>query len=82
MPVPSPKKRIINFRLTEEEYEHLQRALQVQQARSVSDYVRAVLLQTIKPETGSYQLPQVVDRITELESRVSGLAAELQALRS
>lgn len=54
MSVLKTRNRLINFRLTEEEYLSLHHACGEQGARSVSDFARAAVMgQVEKPVTGS-----------------------------
>ena len=62
------KKRIVNFRLTEDEYQTLQKACSNTGARSISDYARSVLLGALPDETGA-QRPDMSRRIDQLGGR-------------
>jgi hypothetical protein len=75
------KKRIVNFRLTEDEYVTLQKACSTSGARSISDYARSVLLGALPDETGT-QRPDMSRRIDQLEMRVSALSAAIRAIET
>ena len=75
------KKRIVNFRLTEDEYQTLQKACSNTGARSISDYARSVLLGALPDETG-VQRPDMSRRIDQLEMRVSALSAAIRAIET
>lgn len=72
MSVLKPRNRLVNFRLTEEEFEQLRQACGDQGARSLSDFARsAVMRQVDLPGHGGSaalgNLGQVVD---QLENRL------------
>ena len=75
------KKRIVNFRLTEDEYQTLQKACTTTGARSISDYARSILLGALPNETRP-QRPDVSHRIDQLELRVRALSAAIRAIES
>ena len=67
MAVNKPRNRIIIFRLTQDEYETLQAASSG--ARSLSEFARAKLLNSIAPSGIDVQLTELkvtVERIAEL----------------
>ena len=55
MPVRDPMRRLISFRLSEGEYQALQRLCDAQEARSLSDFVRVSVRQIA---CSAPQLPQ------------------------
>ncbi|HSM79252.1 MAG TPA: hypothetical protein VLT57_16550 [Bryobacteraceae bacterium] len=67
------KNRIINFRVTEDEYRVIHHLWQENGARSLSDCVRSLVL-----GCASGDLPQMDDRFAALEARIRSL--ELSAL--
>lgn len=67
------KNRIINFRVTEDEYRVIHRLWQENGARSLSDCVRSLVL-----GCASGDLPQMDDRFAAMEARIRSL--ELSAL--
>ncbi|MBV9303118.1 MAG: hypothetical protein JOY62_19335 [Acidobacteriaceae bacterium] len=69
----------MNFRLTDDEYQTLQKACVSTGARSISDYARSVLLAMLPDETGR-QRPDMSRRIDQLETRVSALSAAIRAI--
>ena len=68
MAVNKPRNRTLIFRLTQDEYDHLQAASSG--ARSLSDFARERLLGAIQPQPGIDQqlteLKMTVERIAEL----------------
>ncbi len=72
-----PKTRMLNFRLSEEDYRVLQSACRETGARSVSDYVRDALF-TVLRRSGNGGLEA---RMDELAGQVQSLNRELERLR-
>jgi len=62
------RDRVMVFRLSQDEYEHLRSAAEVNGGRSVSDFIRSTLLAQVSPE---HQATPV--RLRELEQRVRRL---------
>jgi hypothetical protein len=81
MNVLSIKSRILNFRLTEDEYQSLQKASQDNGARSVSDYARSVLLSPLAADEPRSLTDELLHRLNELETRVSALMETTQAVQ-
>ena len=50
MPVTKPRTRLVNFRLSEDEFNGLQAACQQHKARSLSDFTRAAVLDASEPD--------------------------------
>lgn len=69
MAVTKPRNRVLIFRLTEDEYESLQRASLG--ARSLSDYVRTRIL-------GSLGSSKIDEQLTEIKFTVERLAELLE----
>ena len=82
MPVYRPRTRLVNFRLSEDEYQVLRETCFRSGARSVSDYARsAVLTGAPSASAGSLvQLPSCSARWERLEGSVSQLEAKLSQL--
>ena len=88
MSVLKPRNRLVNFRLSEEEFERMKSACQKSGARSVSDFARGAVLRamdeaemgvTISGEVAPLaRLDQVV---TTLEERVEQLLRLLEGVR-
>ena len=81
MTVIKPRKRLVNFRLTEEEYQHLTVACSLRGSRSLSDFARsAVLRSTDSPEQAvGYRLATLDQKVLELESCIMRLINLLNA---
>ncbi|WP_155121587.1 plasmid mobilization protein [Bryobacter aggregatus] len=73
MPVYRPRTRLVNFRLSEDEYERLKDTCFRSGARSVSDYARAAVL------AGAVE-PSHENRWQELEISVRKLEDQLGRL--
>jgi uncharacterized protein (DUF1778 family) len=70
-----PRNRLVNFRLTEEEFQALQTATATQNARSVSDFARgAVLRQVEGGATHPASLLNLETAISQLEARIRQLS--------
>jgi len=68
------RNHLINFRVTEEEFEQLRMACDRQGARCLSHFVRNVMLKSAEPEADS-----VVTRVLTLDRRVTALETRLQS---
>ncbi len=76
MPV-NPRNRVLNFRLTEQEYTEVKRAAEEQGSRCVSEFARTALLKQSRP-TGSEA--SVENMFRDLERRICGLDTQLYRL--
>jgi len=89
VPVFRPRTRLVNFRLSEDEYQELKSTCSKSGARSVSDYARSAVLSgpsgkapvPVMPVPASAEQPGCLPRwdrleavVTELEIRVRQLA--------
>ena len=83
MAVHSPRRRLVNFRVNDEEYESLRAACANHGARSVSDFARLAVLGRARigrRQTASVQrqLSALGLGMSELESRVGQLLRSLE----
>lgn len=62
MPVFSPRTRLVNFRLSEEEYQELKSSCSRSSARSISDYARAAVL---SGRSGKMSLPATLVAVND-----------------
>jgi hypothetical protein len=78
MAIQKPRTRLVNIRLSEEEFASLQRATTESGARSISDFCRNAIL---KSSGGSSQqdLHEVERRLGQLESSMTQLTERLAA---
>ncbi|MBL8214994.1 MAG: hypothetical protein JNK87_30020 [Bryobacterales bacterium] len=90
MPVLKPRNRLVNFRLSEEEYERLKASCALHGARSLSDFARAAVLRAVVPGAipadpigglSDGRVNQMDRKIHDLENRVSQLLNLVEALR-
>lgn len=79
MPVYRPRTRLVNFRLSEEEYLALKDTCARSGARSVSDYARAAVLSGAAPSPILVQQP-CSERWERLEGIVQHLEAKMSML--
>lgn len=91
MPVLKPRNRLVNFRLSEEEYERLKASCALHGARSLSDFARAAVLRVVVPGVipgdpdgglADGRANQMDRKIHDLENRVSQLLNLVEALRA
>jgi len=69
LPVYHPRTRLVNFRLSEEEFQQLKQTCILSGARSVSDYARAAVL-ALPPQMPSSGCSVRWDRIESLVERL------------
>jgi hypothetical protein len=79
MSVINPRNRLVNFRLSEAEFESLRTACQAMGARSISDFARSAVLERMTQhqpegtETNTKRVLQLDNKVAELETRVGQL---------
>ena len=76
MPVQKPRKRIVIFRLTDDEYEELKAARVTRGARNMSDFARTELLKSAAsdPLEVTRKLAQIESGVQRLEKMIVALA--------
>jgi len=79
MAIQKPRTRLVNIRLSEEEFASLQRATTESGARSISDFCRNAILKS-SGGTGQQDLHEVERRLGQLESTMTQLADRLSAV--
>ncbi|MBM3726941.1 MAG: hypothetical protein FJW40_16150 [Acidobacteria bacterium] len=92
MSVTKPRNRLVNFRLSEEEFDQLRSACATNGARSISDFARSAVLgsiSTYRPATfiaesdeGTPSFGRLAESVTSLEARVDQLLALLSSVSS
>ncbi len=88
MSILKPRNRLVNFRLTEEEFVYLREACVAQGARSISDFARsAVLRQADRPTPSpvldgpsTQSLSELQSMMFQLEARVGQLVEQVDAV--
>jgi len=78
MSVINPRNRLVNFRLSEVEYEALQAACHTQGARSISEFARTAVLRSLE-EPSSSDAPGDA-RVEALDRKVSELELRMEPL--
>lgn len=73
MPVYRPRTRLVNFRLSEEEYQVLKETCALSGARSVSDYARSAVL------TGAMPVAAPVNSCADRWERIEGVVKSLES---
>jgi hypothetical protein len=88
MAIYSPRTRLVNFRLSEEEYQTLKEAAIQQGARSISDFARAAILNSVAhphKEGNNLDLAGLDRKVTEIQGtveRISGYLTRAQSSQS
>ena len=86
MSVLRPRNRLVNFRLSEDEFERLKASCAQSGARSISDFARSSVLNRLEvPGVSPEAAPQLANidvKVTELESRVVQLINLLTGMES
>jgi hypothetical protein len=77
MSVLRPRNRLVNFRLSEDEFERLKSSCDVFGARSVSDFARSSVLSRLAEIPSSNESS---GRITDLDGKVATLEARVGQL--
>jgi len=78
MSVLNPRKRLVNFRLSEVEFDRLKAACGRQGARSISDFARTSVLQSIDEPRDVATLPY--PRVSSVDQKVAELEIRLEQL--
>ena len=68
MGVLKTRSRLVSFRLTQEELEHLRVACLLHEARNVSDFARAAVLQ--QADARVHPEAQILERFSSMETRL------------
>jgi hypothetical protein len=76
MAIKNPRTRLLNIRLSNEEFAALQRALNESDARSISDFCRKVIL-TSGIGTGQTGLHEIERRLGQLEIAMTEIVDRL-----
>lgn len=91
MSVLKPRNRLVNFRLSEEEFDGMKTACESSGARSLSDFARGAVLNAIEAakagqsqETGggAHTLARLDGAVASLESRIGQLMKLMEVIQS
>ncbi len=86
MAICQPRARLVNFRLSEREYDDLKKAAEDQSARSISDFARCAILKHVAasrpvlhvtPEPQASDLERLENRVNEIQGAVQQIAGML-----
>ena len=80
MSVLSRRSRLVNFRLTHDEYQRLLTACSTSGARSLSDYARTAVLRCASSQNNSGATNSFGERLLTLDQKVSDLEGHVQQL--
>jgi hypothetical protein len=80
MTVAKPKNRMISFRLSDEEYEHLVNLCETQSARSLSDLARSAMQSLIANGGVNGGGDGVEERLSHLDGRLNALDEAVERL--
>jgi hypothetical protein len=83
MTVPSPRTRLVNFRVSDEEYETLRSGCARHGARSISDFARLAVLgwagsTDLQATAMQWRLSALGHKMADLEGRVGNLLEALE----
>lgn len=84
MPVFKPRNRLVNFRLSEEEFEKLRASCSLNGARSLSDFARVAVMRSVAGASSGSECsegPPPV-RVAEIDRKVSNLETRVVELVS
>lgn len=73
-----PRRRVINFRLSDEEYQHLKAACERSGSHCLSDFARAAVLRRAETEISTDG--NVHSRLLHLDRRIEDLGAQVHQL--
>jgi hypothetical protein len=79
MAITKPRTKLVNFRLSEEEFQEMKTASAQFGARSLSDFARAAVLKSSAGETESDGLLRV--KLTDLDQKVSEIESNMRQIK-
>jgi len=88
MSVINPRNRLVNFRMSENEFESLHMACLAMGARSISDFARSAVLEKMSQHRQSaadkdnQRVVELDGKVAELETRVGQLLSLLAAMET
>ncbi len=86
MSILKPRNRLVNFRLTDEEFTYLREACSAQGARSISDFARSAVLRQADRSSNSADHPstqslaELQSMMVQLETRVGQLVQQVDSV--
>ena len=79
MSVTNPRTKLVNFRLSEEEFQNLRTASAQFGARSLSDFARSAVLKSYNGETDADGLLHI--RLSDLDNKVSAIETNMRQIK-
>ena len=79
MAINNPRTKLVNFRLSEEEFQNLRAASTQFGARSLSDFARSAVLKTYTGDTDADGLLHI--RLSDLDNKVSAIETNMRQIR-
>ena len=79
MSVINPRTKLVNFRLSEEEFQNLRAASAHFGARSLSDFARAAVLKSSTGDTDTDGLLHI--RLSDLDNKVSAIETNMRQIK-
>jgi hypothetical protein len=74
------RSRLINFRVTDEEFRRLKTASTLNNARCLSEFARSAILERVQTAAEVPESPVVTDQLQAFESRLARLESHLSRL--
>ena len=74
------RDRILNFRLSSDEFERLRNASSLRGARCLSEFARSVLLANLRTEPGANQTESSDERLLSMDRRLCTLEVDMAQL--
>ena len=79
MSITNPRTKLVNFRLSEDEFQNLREASIQFGARSLSDFARSAVLRTHTGETDGDGLLHI--RLSDLDHKVSAIETNMREIK-
>ncbi len=75
------RTRLVNFRVTDEEFQRLKTASSLKKARCLSEFARSAILETARAcEPGSDPADPLADRLQDFDRRLSRLESNMSRI--
>ena len=79
MSITNPRTKLVNFRLSEDEFQNLREASVQNGARSLSDFARSAVLRQLTGETDGDGLLHI--RLSDLDHKVSAIETNMREIK-
>ena len=77
MAIQKPRTRLINFRVSEDEYDQLRQASEKSGARSLSDFARSAILHSFDGNGHSAAIDDIDRKVVEMQESLSQVLRQL-----